>query len=372
MYTKIKAQQIFNGYSFTGEQNVLVLEKDKVQDIVREEDAGENILSYDGLLVPGFVNAHCHLELSHLENKIPKHTGLVNFVEQVLTLRFQPADKEAAMRNACRQMLDSGTIAVGDICNTSDSIPLKRQSEIYWQNFIETSGFVDSTAKKRLEQMELVANEFSNSGLQSTIVPHAPYSVSRSLFQLISEVSAAKTITIHNQECEAENELYQSGSGPFLNLYRNLGIAISSFTPTGKSSLQSWLSYFNNHRVIAVHNTFLSEEDLAAGNELVYCICINANLYIENKLPPVELLLKHNAFVVIGTDSLASNTKLDMWYEVQQILRHFPSVTLEKALAWATINGAKALGIENKFGSFEKGKQPGVILIKDDSAQRLV
>jgi cytosine/adenosine deaminase-related metal-dependent hydrolase len=125
----------------------------------------------------------------------------------------------------------------------------------------------------------------------------------------------------------------------------------------------------------------MPEEDIVWANEyanvnglkLVYCFCINANLYIENKTPVVENFIKHNCHIVLGTDSYSSNWQLNIAKEMQSLLR-MPSANwrmayedaAEAILQWATINGAKALQWDDELGSFEKGKRPGISLIKTD------
>ncbi len=339
-----------------------------MQDIVAATEAGENVQELDGWLCPGFVNAHCHIELSHLRGKIAKHTGLPGFVEQVINGRTAELDTiEDAMEAAASELYESGTVAVGDICNTTHSIRLKLNSPLYWHNFIEVSGFVDANARVRLGTSQAVLDVFKAAGFEnnSSLSPHAPYSVSRTLFQLINERTEGKIISIHNQETAAENELYESGTGGFLALYDQLGIDISEFKPTGASSLQSWIAAFNNHQqIISVHNTFTSEADLdAAKNIGFFCICINANEYIEKTIPPLLLLQQAERMMVVGTDSYASNDSLNVWNELQTIRKHFPTIPLEILLQWATSNGAAALNISDRFGSFEKGKKPGLVLI---------
>ncbi len=398
MARKIKADDIFTGTAFTGPGYVLVTCDDgSIETIVPAADAGEGVQIMEGILCPGFINAHCHIELSHLKYRVPQHTGLVNFVQAVMTQRAgTDEEKKEAMQQAEDELYSSGTVAVGDICNTTDSVSLKKNSKLYWHNFIEVSGFVDAGAQKRFDAAAETLNFFevqlsSVIYYLSSISPHAPYSVSKKLFSLINEATAGRLISIHNQEAAAENELYKSKSGDFLSLYKNFGIDISSFEPTGKSSFQSWLPYFNNNqKIISVHNTFTDPTDLefsrdrhstAVGAQsrrrgsqpsTFFCLCPNANLFIENTLPPVPLLMENNCRIVLGTDSYASNTQLNIYEEIKTIQQHFPKIPLATVLQWATLNGAQALGIEKKYGSFEQGKRPGVVLINNETARRLI
>ena len=384
LYRKLKGSNIFDGYTLRGENKVLIIQDNGIiESIVDETEAGDNIEFYDGILSPGFINAHCHIELSHLKGKIPQHTGLVNFVQTVMQERTAGAEeKHNAIEAATRELYDSGTVAVGDICNTTDSILIKQNSNMHWHNFIEVSGFVTAGAQKRFDEATKIMNAFITAlkAPEHTIalVPHAPYSVSATLFGLLNNASANKTISIHNQECAAENELYVNKSGDFLKLYSNFGIDISSFLPTGKRSLESWLPLFTQQqKIILVHNTFTKKEDIlfaaniTRNDQLFYCLCPNANLYIENTLPDVEMMLQQNCNLVVGTDSYGSNNQLNVFEEVKTICKNFPTIALATALKWATANGAKALGIDKIAGSFETGKKPGVVLL-GEAAKRIV
>lgn len=364
-----------------------------VADIISKIDAGDNVENFTGLLTPGFVNAHCHLELSHLKGKIPEKTGLVEFVQQVMAKRAGPlnqisavhpageekagqviAFKHLAMKDAEREMLYSGTVAVGDICNTIDSLPVKLTSKIYWHNFIEVSGFEDAVAERRLAEIRIVYDQFNiiDGKWRTTYSAHSPYSVSGRLFRHLNDKTASQIVTIHNQECAAENELYQYKAGDLLSLYKKLGINISAFEATGKTSFVSWLPYFNNNQtIISVHNTFTSQHDLDferqhATQQTYFCLCTNANKYIEQRIPPVDLLRKNNCRIIIGTDSYASNRQLNMLEEIKTIQQETNfTIPLSEVLQWATINGAKALQMDKVLGSFEKGKKPGIVLITD-------
>ena len=368
MYRKFSPQLIFNGTEFLKPGSSLITtEEGVIVDIAENINDGEKL---NGILSPGFINCHCHLELSHLKGKIPKGTGLVEFVKQVMKIRDEnKEEKIKSINDAIEEVYNSGTVAVGDICNTSETSGFK-DKKLSWRNFIEVSGFVDTSAQKRLNIAEEVLDSFS----EGLITPHAPYSVSKTLFKLISDKNKS-LISIHNQESEQEDLLYKSKTGGFLELYNNFGIDISNFKATGKTSFESWLPFFKTDtKILSVHNTFISESDLqfaATKNyNIWFCICVNANLYIENSLPPIELLRKNNCKIVIGTDSLASNDQLKVLDEIKELKNYFPFIPLDEILSWATSNGAAALGF-NELGSFEKGKKPGIIQIENATKNSL-
>jgi len=390
LYRKFSADHIFNGYVFL-EQEVLITDAAGVIiDLVAEQDAGENIEKLDGILCPGFINVHCHLELSHMKGHIPKHTGLVDFVLKVVNDRhFSTEEILTGIEKAENEMLQNGIVAVGDICNNTLSIPQKRRSRLQYHNFIEASGFIPAVANTRFEQSRLILEEYQGAvpGQRSTLSPHAPYSVSPELFALINELPGNHLLTIHNQEASAENEFFENGTGNMLRMYRQMGIDISFFKPSRRSSLQTWLSNFTKDQsIILVHNVHTSAADLLflkfqASNgkpgyrtgrlQTFLCLCPNANLYIGNTLPDVNLLMQHTDDIVLGTDSLASNDGLSILAEIKTLKQNFKIIDLAVFLKWATINGAKALQVDDKLGSFETGKQPGVILIDGTGLEKV-
>ncbi len=378
-YRKFKADYIFDGKEFLDKHYVLVTQKNGiVENIIDEKKAGDDIEILEGILSPGFINCHCHLELSHLKNVVERGTGLVDFLIKVVSNRKGIKEEiEAAIVNADNEMYENGIVGVGDICNSTDTIFQKRKSKIEYRNFIEVLGF-NEQSKERFQNYINVYNAYCDAGFEknTSIVPHAPYTVSNSMFNLINNFSAGKIVSIHNQETLAEDELYRRKAGEFLKLYQFLNINIDFFKPCNKSSLQSYLSLLDKAKqILLIHNTFTTQEDIDFSVEqskkknqnIFWCLCVNANLYIENKLPPVELLQKNNCNIVIGTDSYSSNDSLNILDEIKTIQQYFPSIELKDLLTWATFNGAKALNMENSFGIFEKGKKPGVNLISNIS-----
>jgi aminodeoxyfutalosine deaminase len=372
LYLKFSAQQIFDGYWFLPANSALVTTTaGTIVDIVSQADAGTDVQYWPGLLCPGFVNAHCHLELSHLRGQIPTQTGLVDFLAAVIQQRqATDAEKQAAMEAAHAAMLANGIVAVGDICNTTDTVSLKRNSPLHFHNFIEATGFVPETAAQRWEAALTTAASFALLLKPFSIVPHAPYSVSPQLLSHINRAAAGNIISLHNQETEAENEFFKTGTGAFINLYERLGIPISFFEPHGHSSLQAvWPQLNKPATVILVHNVATSPQDIqyltnanAAWHPTAYmCLCPNANLYIGGSLPNVPLLEQSGLPIVLGTDSLASNTQLCLVNEMVTLQQNFPELSNATVLQWATSNGAFALDMQHRIGSLEVGKTPGIV-----------
>lgn len=381
-YLKYRAEKIFDGYRFCEPGTVLITdEKGVVEGLSNSTDAGDDIRDLPGILSPGFINCHCHLELSHMRGHLPEHTGLVDFVLNVVDQRHFPEDEIlAAIEKAEDEMLAGGIVAVGDICNNVLTLSQKRKGRLRYHNFIEASGFNPAIAKMRFERSEAIYRQFAgntyNRNLSSSIVPHAPYSVAAELWDLIIHFPGNQLLSIHNQETADEDQWFLNKSGGFERLYQTMKIDTGFFNPSGKSSLQSCLPYLlPNQQLILVHNVFTAAEDLAYAksqsgkNNLFWCLCPNANNYISNRLPDIQLLIDHACDIVLGTDSLASNHQLSIISEIETISKQYPEINLEMMLRWATSNGAKALQMDAVLGSFEKGKRPGVVQMNKGEIQ---
>jgi cytosine/adenosine deaminase-related metal-dependent hydrolase len=332
--------------------------------------AGIPLKKVDGIICPGFVNTHCHLELSHLKGKINKQTGLIDFIKQVQNSRKTETEKiilDAAAK-ADETMLENGIVAVADIVNTMATTAIKAGSKLYYHTFVETFGFVPGQAKEVFDKASALLNEFKPQSC--SITPHAAYSVSKHLFKLIKEYTenTENLISLHNQESEEENKFYRYKSGAFNDLYAYFGIDINHFKPQARNSLQSVIPLLSNkNRIFLVHNTYTNLKDIyflkRFDHKINWCFCPNANLYIEGRLPKIELFLEQGYNITLGTDSLASNDNLCILSEMRTLQNKYPSLTTAKLMEWGTINGAKYLGVDDEKGTLEAGKTPGLNLI---------
>lgn len=350
---------------------VSVNEAGEIQEVLTAAAAQHRqikVNKHKGAIVPGFINTHCHLELSHLFGEIPERTGLVEFVQTVIKSRSADADAiQSAMHSADQRLFNNGIVAVGDISNQIISKEIKQQSKIYYHTFVEALSFNPDRAVATMDYAIEIKSQFAP--LPATVVPHAPYSVSPELFALINTSAEEDEafISIHNQETAHENEFFESKSGNFLQLYQFLGLNLSFFKPSGKTALQTWLPYIKKQKTLLVHNTVTSRADIDFAKQqhgnLYWCLCPQANLYIENTLPDVDLFISEDLKITLGTDSLASNHQLNILAEMKT-LQSLKKVEFEKLLQWATINGAEFLGLEDQFGTIEVGKSPGLNLIQ--------
>lgn len=373
MLRYLSADYIFPASSEPVKDGIVVV--DESGEIIDLLDSNQNseisgtIERHQGIIVPGFVNSHCHLELSHLHGKIPRGTGLVSFISAVISQRA--ADESQVlnvMKTYDQLMFDNGIVAVGDISNNHLSKSVKQESQIYYHTFVELLGFDPARAETVLQKALDLKDDFAP--LMASIVPHAPYSVSEKLFSLLNKYSEGhdNLFSMHNQESEPENELFLNKTDDFIDFYKRLNIDLSFFEARSQTSLQALLPLMPaNQKLMLVHNTFTNSEDITAAihskKDIHWCFCPNANLYIEQRLPDIDLFLNSGFNITTGTDSLASNDKLCILSELKTIKEHLSELPSSQLIRWATLNGAEFLGIESKFGSIEKGKMPGLNLI---------
>ena len=394
----VSSEPIKNGV-ITIDDDGTILELNHVSDF---ENDPSQIEFYEGIICPGFINTHCHLELSHLRSQISEKTGITGFIKEIVSQRFNFSDekKQVAIANAEAEMIKNGIVAVGDISNNNSTFMQKGKGNLLYHTFIEIFDLNPDKAEEAFnkgfflqkELSQILQNVEQESNLKShiSIVPHAPYTISERLLKMIDDYASKNKsiISIHNQESKAENELFISKSGLMLDTFIGMGINSDLIRQTEINSLKSTLPFLTNaSRLLLVHNTFTTGEDIRWAEKemekgksqiengdtsdlksqisnLFWCTCPNANMYIENKLPDYNYFIDENVRVTIGTDSLASNWTLSVLDELKTISKNYPQIPLATLLLWATKNGAEFLGF-TQLGTIEKGKKPGLNLLKN-------
>jgi cytosine/adenosine deaminase-related metal-dependent hydrolase len=325
------------------------------------------------VLIPGFVNAHAHLELSHLRGLVPEREGgMCGFISNLMNHRFRATEQEQieAMILADTEMFESGISAVGDISNTPLSSQVKKSSRVYYHTFVELLGYGESRAQKIMDAGQAVLRHFQSENLAATFTPHAPYSISKTLrAAIVNSLLPGEPLSIHMHESEDELEFCQHQSGAMADLFSLLGFDFSDFSHPAD---QLPMLYFLRHvpqanKVQLVHNTFTDALGMDAAMQMHpatwWCFCPSANLYITGKLPDMNAAFRRRYPVCIGTDSLASNKSLSVLNELKLIAKFCPAINFTDLIAAATISGARFLGIENRFGKIKPGTKPGLVML---------
>lgn len=372
MIKKIAAQYVFTNTGAPIKNGVVAYNdtNGEIVAITQLQKETANTVFYNGILVPGFVNAHCHLELAYTKGLIPQCKHLTDFLRQITQIQNSTKFNIADCIDADNEMYKNGINAVGDISNTEQSASVKANSKIRYYNFVELIGTTSERINLNRQTYQKVANSFADKGLKDICaVPHSPYFVSNNQFDDINNlnVNNKKVVSIHNQETNAENELFVNHTGDFAKYFPSM---TANIAVTGKKSLPSYCQHLAEYQnVLLIHNTFSTREDfkyaLETLNNPFFVLCPKSNLYLEGRLPDVDTMLDMNLTLCIGTDSLSSNNTLSILEEMKILALKFKRLTFEKLLQMATINGAKALMLNNEYGTLEIGQQPGLLLIEN-------
>jgi cytosine/adenosine deaminase-related metal-dependent hydrolase len=357
----------------TTEDDGTIVSIENTEGDLREKHSTE---FYNGIIIPGFVNCHCHLELSHLKGYIPKGNGLGEFIRQIRSSRESSYEqKVSSAYSADSIMYNEGIVVCADVCNTSDSFNIKKESRIKYHNLLEVFGIDPGKADRRMEEITKLAETAVKMDLEFTLIPHSAYSVSLTLYRLLRNKSSENKVTsLHFMETAAEELFLKSLTGPLMDSYKQSGLLPQRLEMAKNHTDVVLNEITDSGNLILVHNTFADRKTIRIikkRNNLFWCLCPNSNFYIENKIPPLDLLKGEDCEIVIGTDSLASNNSLSILEELKTLQFNFPEVLIDELVLWGTLNGAKALGEEAEFGSIEPGKKPGLLLLQNVDLQNM-
>ena len=330
-----------------------------------------------GAVVPGFVNSHCHIELSHLHGKFCKGTGMAGFIDQINALRdWAGADVKARLTQEWMdKMWKDGVSAMSDISNDDSSFKVKSSHKIYTRTFLEVFGSEPEMCEGVMSDVTRLKETADAEGIDAAPTPHSCYTMSP---QLLSASAAAGLesgyLSYHSQESQEEEDLLISGSGA---MYENRKRSGMSTPPvTGESSLKYFIDRlaaakpapYDEH-ILLVHNVCLKQYDIDAAkrvmNNVYWAVCPLSNIFIHNALPPIPLMRKNGLAITVGTDSLSSNDDLDMVKELVCIKQNFAEVPMNEILVWACLNGARFLSKEDSLGSIAPGKTPGIVFVSN-------
>lgn len=319
-----------------------------------EPDRLPGVEFFSGVLAPGLVNAHCHLELAYLRGAIPEGCGFAGFAGAMgqVRERFSPEERLRAVAAADAAMRQAGIEAVGDISNGDTTFSVKARSRIAYHTFVEFFGL-------RLTSADSVRPLLRHP--HTSLTPHSLYSVQDAPLRAIAAEGDAP-LSIHFMESPAEAELFNR-RGPLWEWYGKAGFTCD-FLHYGSPARRLVASVPRDRRVILVHNCCVTQRDIDIVMDhftapVRWCLCPRSNHYISRLAPPVELLRRNGLDICLGTDSLASNDRLSLFEE----MRMFAGVPLTELLLWAAKGGAEALGMDAHLGEVTPGRRCGLTVV---------
>ena len=374
---RISAEYLYDGSSYEPLKNayVEVADDGTVLAIGKVENPEAEPEFHKGAIVPGFVNTHCHLELSYLKGKFRKGTGMAGFIDQINEMRDTSSmeEKKADIAFWMNEMWKRGVTAMGDISNCSDTFECKAGSPMYTRTFLEVFGTEPQDCQDVLDNVLELQKTADKYGIDAAPGPHACYTMSPELLTAVSAIGLKSGyLSFHSEETQEEEDMMISGSGPMWENRRKAGMSVPPVT--GKSSLLYFIDRlekahpapFDEH-ILLVHECCMNEEGMHAVKNVMknayIALCPCSNIFIHNALPPIDLMRKEGMRLTIGTDSLSSNDDLDMVREMFCIQENFPDVPLGEIISWATRNGAEFLGKGDVYGRLAKGFKSGVAVI---------
>ncbi|MBV9945989.1 MAG: amidohydrolase family protein [Myxococcales bacterium] len=341
--------------------------------------AGLRVERVTGVVLPGLVNAHTHLELSAMRGQVPGGAGFVPWVEHMLALRAEvgPETDAEAVDRAVDELDSCGTAAVGEVTNTLAAVRALARRGIAGCVFHEVFGVEREALERRVADLpEVVARQvgaWPGGDLAYAPTPHTLYTTHAEVVRRLLADARARglRVSLHLAEHAGERRFLERGDGPVAEWYVSrlripqARIAFPGQPPVAFADRLGALA----PDVLAVHLTDARPDELAlvAARGSPVILCPRSNLFIEGRLPPLLAVRAAGITPAIGTDSLASNASLDVLAEARALADRFPSVPAGELLRMATWGGAQALGRPD-LGRIARGARPGLFVVDGAAA----
>ncbi len=329
-----------------------------------------------GIVMPGLVNAHTHIELSALRGRVPGGGGFVAWVEKLIGARIElsPDEEHDAIETAVRDLRAFGTAAVGEVTNSLAAVNALAKEKIVGCIFHEVFGQDLEKLTERVRGLEDELHErvpaWSGSFTYAP-APHTLYTLHLEVAKMILEECRARgrRTSLHFLEHAAERRAIECGDGPvpaWLAERSRIDPSKLAWPKRAEIEVAREIGALSPD-VILVHLTDARPAELAeiAKAKSPVVLCPRSNLFIEGKLPPLLAIREAGIEAALGTDSLASNASLDVLAEAKALRDRFPNVAAWELVKMATWNGARALGLKN-HGRIAEGAHPELVAIDGD------
>lgn len=318
-------------------------------------------------LLPGLVNAHCHLDYTDMAGQLWPSRSFSHWIDQIVTLKssWNAAKYRRSWRRGEQMLLESGATTVGDIEAVAANLPLAASSPLRVRSFVELIDFGREEEAGRLlaDAMKVAKRKRPRGGFG--LGPHALYTASAGLIR-----SCAKTglpMQIHLAESDEEWEMFRRKRGAMYEWFREAGRDMSDCTGQTPTEMLGRMGVLNRRLTVA-HANCVTDEDIAllARRGVSVAHCPLTHRFFGRPLFPIEKFLARGVNVCLGTDSMASRraaAPLDLFAEMRELRRSHPRLRAETILRMATANGARALGLARRCGTLEAGGWADVIAV---------
>lgn len=324
----------------------------------------------DVALLPALVNAHTHLEFSHLRQPLGRPgMRLVEWLPLAIAERQRRGEQAAeSIAAGLRESADAGTCALGEIATAhASAYPAPANAQLTL--FAEAIGFSRARATSALAAVGERVDSYRATGHRVGISPHAPYTISPTLLRMLVLLAKREgaPVAMHLAECEEELDLLANGSGALRELLESRSMWDATAIPSGSRPLDYLRILSDAPRVLVIHGNYLDQAEYAflaqhaERMSLVYCPRTHA--YFAHPRFPLAALLAGGVRMALGTDSRASNPDLNMLAEMRHAARSHPDVAPDAILRMATLGAAEALGIADRCGSIAPGRRADLIAV---------
>lgn len=337
-------------------------------DQFEKKEVSEIIELSHTILLPGFVNAHSHLELTSL-GPIPGKPDFVSWIRELVKkkLPLDPEETKRGIREGIKSLIKSGVTTVGDQISFNTSWEEIASSPLRGRIFGEVLGVLPEVCGDIYASFKEIKKQFSqiSSLFEMNISPHSVHAVHPFILKKILE-NEPPPLSCHLAESLAEEDYFKRKGGEFMAFIRERGI---DSPHQGESGLDVITKLdLDVSKLMIVHGNYLSPGDqaLVQQNRLSLVHCPGSHSYFGHQRFPLEEYLAQGINVGLGTDSIASNTKLDFLEELRLVKKNYPSLSASAILEMATMGGAQALRMEDQIGSLTPGKKADIIGFKWD------
>jgi len=321
-------------------------------------------------IVPGFVNTHTHLDLTHLHNFIKYNGDFTDWIRQLINAKKEWTESEylSSIRSGIKSSLESGTTTVADVTRNGLALEELQKSNIRKALFYELIDFNPDSTDSTIDNFkEMIGNVKHDDLLSVGIFPHAPYTVSEELYRKSKTVSEESGLSIatHISETIDESNFLTRGAGNFVSLLRNFDM-LNDWKPPGLRPVNYMKNIgFLENGCILVHCNYLTgdEVDHIEESNSTIVFCPRSHKYFRHKDHPFYKLGNRDINIALGTDSLASNDSLSILDEMKYIYTQHKNIKPQNILYMGTIAGATALRLNNKIGKLEAGYDADIAVI---------
>lgn len=364
------------------ERGCVVVQGDRILAVgpVEQVAAGRRIMHGDAIIIPGFVNAHAHLEFSGLTAPLGERgMAFPDWIMNVLEYRRAPEfDARAATFAGLQESLRFGTTTLGDIASCLPSLLLDEPpADVDVTSFVELIGLSEARAAAQAERLaEHLAKHPERPGVRRGISPHAPYTIRPALLEAAVRASAAERVPLafHLAESHEELQLLATGDGPMVDYMRTLGAWDPAAIAPGTRPLDYLRALTPAHRALVIHGNYLADDEIdflaAHADRFTTVYCPRTHDYFLHPPHPLPKLLELGASVALGTDGLCTNPDLSLLEEIRHVARAFPQIPPERILQLGTLDGARALGLAAEVGSLAPGKRADFIVFAEVAWER--